>query len=656
MLALLAAPLAAIDLVLPSGLQASPGQQVEVTVNASNATGLTGFRVVIMYDPAVLSYVPTSASVAGSIAQDFLAPVSNTATPGRLVMSSAGIAPVTASAGKLLSFRLLLAESAPFGATIPLTFNPQLTRANDGALPVTLTNGSLVTKRATTLRLSTQAIPDPDTGDATVTISADSLIGISTLDLVVEIDAAEVALVAGSPAAVPPGFGAVTTTTVAPGRWRFQASAATAPTSSGGALLTFRLKLLQPPSQDREIPVRFVPASSALNGGLIELTFVDGSIRARRVVAVSLPDKVAEPGDVVELAFSLGEYAGLQGFRFVVDFPAAQAAYVTGSAEAEPFFREDFTVLAVNSTAGRLVISGAAQQPLAAGSGAFLRFRVRIADDAAYNTVVPFRFDSALSRLNDGSLAASFADGSIAIERIVQFSIPPRIPGVAGTDVLVPVFANNARGIAGFRISTFFPQEQAAYVDRSATNAGTLSERFIALVANAATPGRLVVSSSGESPLADGVGPILRFRLHIPSTAGTSGTIPLTLDPVLTRVNDGQFHVEVSSGGIELRPAGNSFPEGACLVAGPILIAWREGTALADVNSDMVVDAADLVHCSAGGLPVDLTEGMFLDTALPLGPCLQSLISIVADQPVAYPNDANFDQVIDAADLVACNP
>lgn len=133
-------------LSIPHDLSAEPGSSAEVDVNVDNAEGILGYRLVITYDPNLVSYVPSSFTTSGTLTGSFTTAEVSSNQSGRLVISSAGSQPLPAQAGALVKFRLKLARNTQLSRSFGLNIDTDFTQLNDGHITYSTQNGLLGVK------------------------------------------------------------------------------------------------------------------------------------------------------------------------------------------------------------------------------------------------------------------------------------------------------------------------------------------------------------------------------------------------------------------------------------------------------------------------------------------------------------------------------
>jgi len=131
------------ELSIPNDLEAAPGSEVLIPMQIDDATGVSGYFIGITFDSNVLTYVPDSATNAGTLTDGiFLTPIVNSNVPGELRFGSAGFSALTSGSGNLFTFRLMVSDTAEEGV-LPINFIEGFTNLNDGQIPVTLDAGEL---------------------------------------------------------------------------------------------------------------------------------------------------------------------------------------------------------------------------------------------------------------------------------------------------------------------------------------------------------------------------------------------------------------------------------------------------------------------------------------------------------------------------------
>ncbi len=125
------------NVVIPTGIQTLPSNQVVVPLNVDNLTGrgVLSFTYTLNYNPAVLSYI--GVDQAGTLSSAFSFSV-NSLTPGILVVNMYGDSPLVGS-GTLMNLRFL--TNGAIGTSSPL--NLSNFTLNEGVPCVNSTNGSV---------------------------------------------------------------------------------------------------------------------------------------------------------------------------------------------------------------------------------------------------------------------------------------------------------------------------------------------------------------------------------------------------------------------------------------------------------------------------------------------------------------------------------
>ncbi len=126
--------------ITPSNPTVHRTQQIELSVNISDATGTIGYRVALDYDPNQITYVPGSASISGTSCALWYGPYVNDASPsGQLICTAASEGdPLGPGNGTLLKFSMLINGSLEDDTVIPVTFNSSLTSINEDDITVDL--------------------------------------------------------------------------------------------------------------------------------------------------------------------------------------------------------------------------------------------------------------------------------------------------------------------------------------------------------------------------------------------------------------------------------------------------------------------------------------------------------------------------------------
>jgi hypothetical protein len=102
----------------------APGENVSIPIQIGNTTGsgIIAAEFTIQYDSQVLSAI--DANLSGTIAADWFIQA-NTATPGEVVISMAGVNPLSGS-GVLVNVRFSVSATARGGSTYLITFSRAL--------------------------------------------------------------------------------------------------------------------------------------------------------------------------------------------------------------------------------------------------------------------------------------------------------------------------------------------------------------------------------------------------------------------------------------------------------------------------------------------------------------------------------------------------
>ncbi len=131
---------AGVQITAPD-LTGHAGDNVTVLINISDVTslGIIGVDFTLKYDATILT--ATGATTLGTVAESWGEPYLNV-TPGQIVIPMSGILPLTGS-GRLVSISFHVSADASVGSVSELN----IIRAdlNEGGIPATIANGSLVT-------------------------------------------------------------------------------------------------------------------------------------------------------------------------------------------------------------------------------------------------------------------------------------------------------------------------------------------------------------------------------------------------------------------------------------------------------------------------------------------------------------------------------
>jgi hypothetical protein len=124
---------------------------VLVPVWITNAGGVAGIRVAVDYDPEVLHFVQGRLFRECALTEHWAAALAHEDSPGRVVISAAGLQPLGDGPGVLFAFEL--EATSELTDEEPLQFDPAFSRLNDGLLAADFLDGSLHAAPAANLSL-----------------------------------------------------------------------------------------------------------------------------------------------------------------------------------------------------------------------------------------------------------------------------------------------------------------------------------------------------------------------------------------------------------------------------------------------------------------------------------------------------------------------
>ncbi len=119
----------------PTNLNVHRNQDVEITVNISDASDIVGYRIALDLDPSKVTYVPGSATKVGTSTENGWGPlVVNSASPEIAIFTCASATEALASGpGSLMKFQLHVNETLADFTPISVSFTP-LTSLNEDAI------------------------------------------------------------------------------------------------------------------------------------------------------------------------------------------------------------------------------------------------------------------------------------------------------------------------------------------------------------------------------------------------------------------------------------------------------------------------------------------------------------------------------------------
>lgn len=133
---------------IPERLPAPIGNEVTIPVSIDQAAGLRDLKIVLDFDGRSLFYVPGSPRPAEKLPGSFAAG-GNLLQSGQLLIVLSGLEDLPPMTGEVLTFQMHLSGTAPEDSVWDLTFDQDLSTANNGAYGLRYEDGSLLAVQET---------------------------------------------------------------------------------------------------------------------------------------------------------------------------------------------------------------------------------------------------------------------------------------------------------------------------------------------------------------------------------------------------------------------------------------------------------------------------------------------------------------------------
>ena len=490
---------AQVSVTVPD-LQVSAGGTALIPINVGDLTGqeVKSFEFTIAYDPTIVEI--TGVSNAGTMTAS-VAPIVNTTTSGEVSIAWADAFPLTGS-GVLVNLEASFIQEG----SSPLDFNSF--RFNEGTPASSTTNGTITVGTGSTGSVNV-TLPGSSSGTVggsqlSIPITVDDVTGknITSYSFTLVFDNSVVD-VAGFSTAGTLSAGASATVTANAGQltvnWSHSAPLAGSgvlgnllvnPVAAGLSALT--ISTIQFNAGD--------PSASVSNGSVT----ISG---ANDPIAVSLPEVTGDVGGTLFVPITVGDLTGrgVTSFSATIDYD--QTVIQVTSVNQVGTLSAGNTASVDLSTPGRIGIawSGGALS----GSGVLLNLNVSLlAAGASALTMNAFAF-------NSGGVASSTDNGSVTVTATgtINVSIPTNISGAIGQQVTIPVNTGDLSGenVLSYIFTVVYNPDDLTITGVNAN--GTLSAGAV-VVANTNTPGQVVVTMSGASPLS-GAGVLINLNAEL---------------------------------------------------------------------------------------------------------------------------------------------
>ena len=327
---------------IPTGLTGCAGDEVEVPIMITDAEGVVGYRIAILFDTAQVTYVPQSIDRTDTLTSQCIEPQVNNNPSNRIIITGVCRTPLTGS-GVLLKFRVRLNGNLEADSVVHLDMDSSISRLNDGRLSASFTDGAITPCSEDFIWGDVNCDEMAGTLDATEILQWDALI-VDRLDCF-------------SPPYVYPDF--------PPG----------GDVNADGVLGTMDASLIL---QYDALILEHFPADKNRDGFGPERSnkhaIADKQHDAMTPVLLSIPNDLrAEPGAAFDVPVLVDNAAGVTGCRLVILYDEAAVSFVPDSVDRTGTLSASFNEPQINTTLpGRLVISCAGLSPLGAERAANL--------------------------------------------------------------------------------------------------------------------------------------------------------------------------------------------------------------------------------------------------------------------------------------------
>ena len=275
-----------------------------------------------------------------------------------------------------------------------------------------------------------------------------------------------------------------------------------------------------------------VPGAIA-SGGSVTVNSVGADL-----VTVLLPNISGEVGDEIQIPITIGDVTGrsVSAFEMTIDYDPS-VVRIDGIAQGGTLSSGTAPIINL-ATPGKAAVSWASISELT-GSGILLNFNITL---IATGTSA-FSFDD--FRFNEGLPDVLLTSGSVSVVEAgssVQVSLPGVTNGQQNTQVLVPLTVESldGKGVTSFAYTLAFNSSVLSI--GGVDVAGTLLDGENVSV-NTSTPGQVVVSYSGATPLS-GNGVLINLQVNLLAP----GSSPLSITAF--QFNNGSPTAQIQNGNV----------------------------------------------------------------------------------------------------------